>query len=317
MTSPLCSIKRNLFEMKEKQDVWKDFTPEPGRRHNTFESEQLLLPELGILGWLRFTKAFGEALEEDSHRDEFEIHYIVNGELNWWVEKTDYLLHSGTVLIVEPNAKHGSRTGALEPCEHFWLRISIERGKRLSGLSLDQSQNIRDAFVSFERRAFTASSFVHEAFSQLVQEHLDPDLHSVTTCRATLHSLLVAIARDYEKTKNDSLGFEISDCIEASTSMIKENLSNPPSIKQLAKQAGISEAGFRKRFRKEIGSSPLDYVNRRRVEEAKRLMTADDANIKEIAHNMGFSSRQYFSTVFKRVTGISPGEFVGNLRKVV
>jgi len=53
------------------------------------------------------------------------------------------------------------------------------------------------------------------------------------------------------------------------------------------------------------------------VEEAKRLMSADDANIKEIAHNMGFSSRQYFSTVFKRVTGISPGEFVGNLRKAV
>ena len=99
--------------------------------------------------------------------------------------------------------------------------------------------------------------------------------------------------------------------------MIKENLSNPPTIKQLAKQAGISEAVFRKRFRSEIGSSPLDYVNRRRVEEAKRLMSADDANIKEIAHNMGLSSRQYFSTVFKRVTGISPGEFVGNLRKAV
>tara|TARA_B100001248_G_scaffold247698_1_gene219383 strand:+ start:163 stop:369 length:207 start_codon:yes stop_codon:yes gene_type:complete len=68
--------------MKQKQGVWKNFTPEPRRQHSSFESKNLLLLELGILGWLRFTKAFDQALEADSHEDEYEIHYIVNGELN-------------------------------------------------------------------------------------------------------------------------------------------------------------------------------------------------------------------------------------------
>ena len=300
--------------MKEKQDVWKNFTPEPGRQHNSFESKNLLLGELGILGWLRFTKAFDQALEADSHQNEYEIHYIVNGELNWWVEETDYVLRSGTVLVIAPNERHGSRSGALEPCEHFWLRISIEDGKSLPGLSPPENQSLSDAFQSLERRAFIVSPLVHTAFAQLVEEHINPDTHSVTTCRATLHSLLVSIVRDYKKAEDRDDYLEISNSIEASTLSIKDNLSNPPTIKQLANEAQVSEAGFRKRFRNEIGCSPLDYINRRRVEEAKRLMHLGNPNIKEISHNLGFSSRQYFSTVFKRVTGVSPGGFLKNLK---
>jgi AraC-like DNA-binding protein len=69
----------------------------------------------------------------------------------------------------------------------------------------------------------------------------------------------------------------------------------------------MSETSFRKILRNEIGSSPLDYINRRRVFEARRLLEEKDLNIKEVAHHLGFSSSQYFSTVFKRITGVSPG----------
>ena len=309
-SSLLIQIADIFVEMKDKQDVWKNFTPEPGRLHNSFEYKKLLLPELGILGWLRFTKAFGQALEADSHEDEYEIHYIVNGELNWWVEERDYTLRSGTILIVRPNERHGSRSGALEPCEHFWLRISMHLDKQLPGLSEEQNRNLCKAFASFESRVFMVSPMIHTAFSKLVQEHHTPDIHSETTSRASLHSLLVTIIRDYEKTRDKSKGFEISSCIEASTLRIKENLSNPPTVKQLSREAQISEAGFRKKFRMEIGCSPLDYINRRRIDEAKRLMSLGHPNIKEISHNLGFSSRQYFSTVFKRVTGMSPGDLI-------
>ena len=135
----------------------------------------------------------------------------------------------------------------------------------------------------------------------------------MTTCRAALHNMLVSIIRDYKKNKVDSEIMEISRPIESSMRRVKGNLSNPPSVRQLANEVGISEAGFRKRFRTEIGCSPLDYINRRRIDEAQRLMTLGNTNIKEISYDLGFSSRQYFSTVFKRVTGVSPGEFITKL----
>lgn len=305
--------KPSIADVKDKQDVWRNFTPEQGRQHYSFEDKKLILPELDILGWLHFTKAFDQALEADCHNDEYEIHYIVNGELNWWVEDSNYILRAGTILVIRPGERHGSRTGALEPCEHFWLRVSIRKESQLPGLSDEQHQNLCEAFNGIEKRSFIVSTTIHEAFSYLLKEHHSADIHSLTTCRAALHNMLVTIIRDYKKNKGDSEIMEISRSIESSMRRVKGNLSNPPSVRQLANEVGISEAGFRKRFRTEIGCSPLDYINRRRIDEAQRLMTLGNTNIKEISYDLGFSSRQYFSTVFKRVTGVSPGEFITKL----
>ena len=54
----------------DKQNVWSDFTPGQGRQHSSFEDKNLILTELGIFGWLRFTKAFDQELEADCHKDE-------------------------------------------------------------------------------------------------------------------------------------------------------------------------------------------------------------------------------------------------------
>ena len=131
------------FMSGNKSDVWRDFRPEPGRQHVTFEKNSLLLPELAILGWLHFSKAFDQALEEDAHPCEYEIHYIVNGEVNWWVEESNYILRAGTMLVIRPGERHGSRTGALEPCEHFWLRIALNEESALPGIDLKQTQKIK------------------------------------------------------------------------------------------------------------------------------------------------------------------------------
>ena len=110
----------------------------------------------------------------------------------------------------------------------------------------------------------------------------------------------------HDQRKQGSGGTEVSPTIEIFTATIKENLRQPPTVEQLARQFKMSETSFRKIFRNEIGSSPLDYINRRRVFDARRLLEEKALNIKEVAHRLGFSSRQYFSTVFKRVTGVSP-----------
>ena len=114
-----------LINIGKKKDVWEDFKPEMGRQHMSFEGERSLLPELQILGWLRFSRAFDQGLKPDVHEQEYEIHYIVKGKLNWWVEDKNYSMRSGMVMIIKSNENHGSRTGVLEPCEHYWLRFSF------------------------------------------------------------------------------------------------------------------------------------------------------------------------------------------------
>ena len=295
-------------------DAWEDFSPEPGRQHVTFEDEDRLLPELSILGWLRFTRAFDHALESDQHAKEFELHYIVNGEVNWWVKKDSYVLRAGTALVIKPGERHGSETGALEPCEHYWLRIAFPRSKALPGLDKQQTKILRQAFESMERRDFPASDEIAKCFAQLVEEHRDRQDHSVVKGRAALHQLLVGYLREVAHADEGNQSAGTSSTLLACIETIRANLGNPPSVDSLSKQAGLSTTAFRKRFRKEVGYSPLDYLNRQRVFEAQRLLNREGSQIKEISHRLGCASRQCFSTVFKRVTGVSPGTYLESVR---
>ena len=296
------------------KDVWSKFVPEPGRRHICFENENSLLPEVRIVGWLRFARAFDQALRPDAHSQEYEVHYMVNGEVNWWVEDKNYVLRSGMTLVIRPGEKHGSRTGALEPCEHYWLRIRFPQSQSLPGLTKEETESLRLAFEGLNHRAFQSSRLVHDSFSKILEEHRNPVKFSPMICRATLHQLLTGIIRDEDAAKGRTSLGEVSPAIQESADSIHGNLPNPATVEKLAQRVGMSETSFRKRFQREIGCSPLDYINRRRIQEASRLLSAENAHIKEVAYKLGFSSRQYFATVFKRVTGISPGSYIRNRR---
>jgi len=90
------------------------------------------------------------------------------------------------------------------------------------------------------------------------------------------------------------------------TSYIEQNIDQPLSLACLARAAGLSRMHFASLFRKATGLRPHDYVVRRRVERAQRLLAGSSAPIVEIALTVGFQSQSHFTTVFKRALGITP-----------
>lgn len=295
-------------------DVWEAFSTGPGRQHETFEGDSRLLPELGILGWLRFHKAFEQALDPDRHPGEFEIHYIVNGELHWWVGEKTYKLTSGTVFVIQPNELHGSQTGVLEPCEHYWLRLAFPTSTALPGLTKRQTQALHKDLVALRVNAFPASPDVHDAFVRILTEHRQGGGYANLVARANLHLLLASVIRDHNQYSANKYAPQprISPLIQTSLTTIHQNLESPPSVETLAKQANMGETTFRKKFRVEVGSSPHDYITQRRVNAAKTLLLQQSKPIIDIAMELDFSSSQYFATVFKRKTGMSPKQFRAN-----
>lgn len=297
--------------MIEESDVWDDFSTGPGRHHETYESKALLLEELSILGWLRFYKALENALEPDKHPNEIEIHYIVSGKLHWWVGDESFTLTPGSVLIVRPNELHGSSTGVLEPCEHYWLRLKLDDGANWPGLTKAQTKSLKSDLLSYEKRAFVATDVVREAFTRMIEEHRTETQYGELVCRAQLHKLLSAVVRDYrsEQERSEQMETRISPAIHKTVCAIHDSIEEPMSIAQLAQLAHMSESSFRKQFKVEVGCSPHDYVIHRRVQKSKKLLLNSERSIIDIAFDLGFSSSQYFATVFKRKTGLTPKQF--------
>ncbi|MBR2353686.1 MAG: helix-turn-helix transcriptional regulator [Clostridia bacterium] len=80
-------------------------------------------------------------------------------------------------------------------------------------------------------------------------------------------------------------------------------------ISDLAKLHKTSEAYFRRTFKQYYGESPLEYIKRRRIELACRLLCTELYSITDVAVRAGFDNASYFSSEFKRMIGCSPKEY--------
>jgi AraC family transcriptional regulator len=87
---------------------------------------------------------------------------------------------------------------------------------------------------------------------------------------------------------------------------IDEQLGERLSLDTLAAIAGMGRTAFCERFAAHIGCPPHRYIVDRRIERARQLLEENESSVTDIAYRLGFSSASHFSTVFKRVTGVSP-----------
>ncbi|PMR75326.1 helix-turn-helix transcriptional regulator [Billgrantia endophytica] len=97
---------------------------------------------------------------------------------------------------------------------------------------------------------------------------------------------------------------------------IDQHLACSLTVGDLAEQACLSEAHFRSRFRDQTGLSPWQYVRRRRLEAARRLLEESRLPLSEIAANTGFAHQSALSHAFRNTFGCPPSQVRQRLDKL-
>ncbi|MFZ2657820.1 MAG: AraC family transcriptional regulator [Victivallales bacterium] len=97
------------------------------------------------------------------------------------------------------------------------------------------------------------------------------------------------------------------DKIEASVKYINDHFSESFSISDLAFKFDYSEGHFYRLFKKRVGFSPVDYLTSVRMKQAMNWLQHTDVPIAKVAINSGFPDQAYFSRIFRKNTGTSPG----------
>ena len=88
-----------------------------------------------------------------------------------------------------------------------------------------------------------------------------------------------------------------------------QDLDASPTLEQLAAVARLSPYHFARQFKTATGLPPHEYVISRRVERAKQFLQGGDLSLAEVAAHAGFSDQSQFSRHFKRLVGVTPGQF--------
>lgn len=80
-------------------------------------------------------------------------------------------------------------------------------------------------------------------------------------------------------------------------------------VEEMVKRSGLAARTFKRRFSEATGFAPIDYVQRLRIEDAKRWLERTDSPADEISWKVGYEDPAFFRRLFKRVTGLTPGAY--------
>lgn len=97
--------------------------------------------------------------------------------------------------------------------------------------------------------------------------------------------------------------------VAAAQEWLAENFSVASPVEQMIRRSNLAERTFKRRFTQATGYAPIEYVQRLRVEDAKRRLERTDAPVDEIGWQVGYEDAAFFRRLFKRMTGLPPGTY--------
>lgn len=104
----------------------------------------------------------------------------------------------------------------------------------------------------------------------------------------------------------------ISKHIQMAIDYINENYQKKLSLEDVSHYINLSVVHTSRLFKKETGKTILDYINEVKLTKAKQMLDSGKYKVYEVADELGFNTSHYFSTLFKKFTGVTPSEYLQN-----
>jgi YesN/AraC family two-component response regulator len=233
--------------------------------------------------------AYGKALF-DKREEQWE-HTLYNTELDILelVKRGDIEKISGRLNSVFPrhdghlsDDPHRQAIYEFVACVTLVTRFAIE-----GDMQAEPAYTLSDAYIKLADRTRDVKG-VHALYEKMLIDF----------------AMWVKRAKTAESAKKKR-SLPVTRCME----YIDSNTHNKISLETLGRAAGRNPAYLSVQFKEEIGVPLSTYINRQKVEEAKRLLRDKNMSISYIANVLAFSSQSYFAKIFKAVTGETPKEY--------
>ena len=244
---------------------------------------------------------------EVHHHDFYEVYYLLDGQVEYWVDGRIIRMEPGDLLLINPQELHRPLVGSdSDRYERIVLWINKEYLERLttgkSKLSscFDQSLPNRICPADAERHILKAR--MHE----LVHEYYSRDFGSRLCAQGLFLQLMVQLNRLAFRTEDpEGEAQQLSALVQKTMSYIRENISTPLSLEEIAGHLYVSKYHLSHAFSREVGVSLYRYIMLRRLLLARQLLLAGQG-AGQVSISCGFSDYASFYRAFKAEYGVSP-----------
>ncbi len=263
--------------------------------------------DITVLGKYHYKQTRG-ALDTHAHRDMLELCFCSKGEQVYKVNDHLHRVKGGDLFVTYPGELHGSGEFPEEKGEMYWIIVNITAiGKTKRFLHFDGhlAAEWKQQLLQLPRH-FKGNTRLKNTLDQVFHHQAQAEgLLGQIRVQHLLADFLLAVI-----SCSQAAGVrKVETRLEKIDAYLSTHLDEPVMLPVLATQAGLSLSRFKNWFKEATGTTPLDYVLKRRIQHAQEALQEGKQSITSIAYATGFQNAQYFSTVFKKFTGVTPGEY--------
>lgn len=225
--------------------------------------------------------------------------YVTRGSAIWHFDDESVRLDTGDLVIVPPGVPHRG--------EGVTQRLTL--GSIHLMATLPGGQDLFELLRLPRHRRVRIDSKLWQYLNLALNEFDRGDLQQTRLMMPAWGRLttLELVRYDFERGALQTLSLD--PIVQAVLEKLNRDLAEPLTLDDLAEFTGFSPQHLNRVFNEALGTTPLQYLARMRMERAAALLTEGLLTVKAVAEQVGYSDPYYFSRVFKQHFGTSPSHF--------
>ena len=238
--------------------------------------------------------------------------FVESGALTHKVDLKDLAITSGQLFFVLPNQIHAAPAHKKDHIEFFKISFDQNCLSLLPKQFLFLLNPLNSQIISFDSDSRQRVKILFEILNKIL--HSDNDQKDAEIILAHLNSLLTEFNNAYFKSiAKEKLGTnKLSKYIEFKIA-VETHLTEQHSIHTIADNLSVTTNSLYNIVKEFSGVSPKEFITNRLMLEAQRKLFYSETSVKELAYELGFNDPDYFSRLFKKVTGQTIAGFFQDL----
>lgn len=282
-------------------------------------NDEIKISRLYTVHYFEYSKRF--SFTGESH-DFWELVYADKGDVTVFADDKSFVLEQGNVIFHKPNEWHNVRANGVDAA-NITIITFASPSKAMSFfenkiLSVGQKQKeLLSKIVSEYTNAFKTP--LNDPYTTHLERRSDAAVASEQLIKLFLCEFLILFLRNNPSGRQRTVrSIHSSDAtLNLLINYMEQNITKTVTLKELMEYSGTNRTAIENIFRENLGKGAVEYFLILKIELAKKYLREDNYNITQISEILGYSSIHYFSRQFKKITGMTPTEYLLSIKAMM
>ena len=282
-------------------------------------NDEIKISRLYTVHYFEYSKRF--SFTGESH-DFWELVYADKGDVTVFADDKSFVLEQGNVIFHKPNEWHNVRANGVDAA-NITIITFASPSKAMSFfenkiLSVGQKQKeLLSKIVSEYTNAFKTP--LNDPYTTHLERRSDAAVASEQLIKLFLCEFLILFLRNDPSGRQRTVrSIHSSDAtLNLLINYMEQNITKTVTLKELMEYSGTNRTAIENIFRESLGRGAVEYFLILKIELAKKYLREDNYNITQISEILGYSSIHYFSRQFKKITGMTPTEYLLSIKAMM